>query len=341
MASNIRRVIFVLLCVLIGAVTYSRYEGLAGFSIKGALIGAAIGAIGIMIEIALKRVPVKYISGAVIGGIIGLSAAYLISAPFNSIFHENHGIIILVKAFLIGIMTYLGIVIGIKIGSEVRLSNLTGIASSPAATYSTNNKILDTSVIIDGRIADLCETGFLEGVFVIPQFILHELQHIADSSDSLKRARGRRGLDILHRIQNMPDLTVHIVEEDFPQIKDVDAKLVALAKRQGAKIVTNDLNLNKVAELQGVRVLNINELSNALRPVVLPGESMRVFVLREGKEAGQGVAYLDDGTMIVVDEGKKFIGRTVDAVVTSVLQTTAGRMIFTRLREETDRAEAA
>jgi uncharacterized protein YacL len=194
-------------------------------------------------------------------------------------------------------------------------------------------------VIIDGRIADLCETGFLEGVFIIPQFILHELQHIADSSDSLKRARGRRGLDILHRIQNMPGLTVTIVEEDFPHIKDVDAKLVALGKRLGAKIVTNDLNLNKVAQLQGVRVLNINELSNALRPVVLPGESMRVLVLREGKEVGQGVSYLDDGTMIVVDDAKRFIGRNVDVVVTSVLQTAAGRMIFTKLREESDRSD--
>ena len=339
MAINIIRVIFVLFCVLIGAVTYSRYEGLAGFSINGALIGAAIGAIGIMIEIALKRVPVKYISGAVIGGIIGLSAAYLISAPFNSIFHENHGIIILVKAFLIGIMTYLGIVIGIKIGSEVRLSNLTGIASSPAATYSTNNKILDTSVIIDGRIADLCETGFMEGVFVIPRFILVELQHIADSSDSLKRARGRRGLDILHRMQKIANIDVNIVDEDFPNIKEVDSKLVALAKDTKAKVITNDLNLNKIAELQGVTVLNINELCNALRPVVLPGETMKVFILKEGKEPGQGVAYLDDGTMIVVDEARRLIGRNVEVIVTSVLQTTAGRMIFTRLREESDREE--
>jgi uncharacterized protein YacL len=214
-----------------------------------------------------------------------------------------------------------------------------GTTAAAAAGLVSGRKLLDTSVIIDGRIADLCETGFLDGVFVIPQFILHELQHIADSSDSLKRARGRRGLDILHRIQNMPGLAVHIVEEDFPQIKDVDAKLVALAKRQGAKIVTNDLNLNKVAELQGVRVLNINELSNALRPVVLPGESMRVFVLREGKEAGQGVAYLDDGTMIVVDEARRYIGKNMDVVVTSVLQTTAGRMIFTRLKEEPEREE--
>ena len=202
-----------------------------------------------------------------------------------------------------------------------------------------NTKILDTSVIIDGRVADLCETGFLEGTFLVPQFILHELQHIADSSDSLKRARGRRGLDILNRIQKMVDVDVRILDDDFPQVKEVDSKIVMLAKKVGAKVVTNDLNLNKVAELQGVRVLNINELCNALRPVVLPGETIRVFVLKEGKEAGQGVAYLDDGTMIVVDNAKRCIGRNVDVVVTSVLQTTAGRMIFTRLKEETEKEE--
>jgi len=200
-------------------------------------------------------------------------------------------------------------------------------------------KLLDTSVIIDGRIADLCETGFIEGRFIIPQFILQELQHISDSADSLKRARGRRGLDILNHIQKSSDMEVTITEEDFPHIKEVDAKLVELAKKIQARIITNDLNLNKVAELQGVRVLNINDLSNAIKPVVLPGETIRVFVLKEGKEAGQGVAYLDDGTMIVVDNAKRCIGKNVDVVVTSVLQTSAGRMIFTRLKEESDRDE--
>ena len=200
-------------------------------------------------------------------------------------------------------------------------------------------KLLDTSVIIDGRIADICETGFIEGNFIIPQFILQELQHISDSADGLKRARGRRGLDILNHIQKKIDIEVTIVEEDFPHIKEVDAKLVELGKKLGAKILTNDLNLNKVAELQGVRVLNINDLSNALKPVVLPGETIRVYVLKEGKEAGQGVAYLDDGTMVVVDNAKRCIGKNVDVIVTSVLQTSAGRMIFTRLKEESDRDE--
>ncbi len=224
---------------------------------------------------------------------------------------------------------------GVRYGKEYgRDDKVAGL--EPTGQFLTP-KLLDTSVIIDGRIADLCETGFMEGEFIIPQFILQELQHISDSADTLKRARGRRGLDILNHIQKNNDVVVQIVENDFPNIKEVDAKLVELGKKLGAKILTNDLNLNKVAGLQGVQVLNINELTNALRPVVLPGETMRVFVLKEGKEAGQGVAYLDDGTMVVVDNAKRCIGKNVDVVVTSILQTSAGRMIFTRLREETDR----
>ena len=185
-------------------------------------------------------------------------------------------------------------------------------------------------MIIDGRIADICETGFLDGTLVVPQFVLRELQQVADSSDSLKRNRGRRGLDILQKIQKMADVTVQIVETDFPEIREVDLKLIELARRMSGKIVTNDFNLNKVAQLRGVPVLNINELANSLKPVVLPGELMRVFVIKEGKEAGQGVAYLDDGTMVVVDQASKALGRTIEVSVTSVLQTTAGKMIFCR-----------
>jgi uncharacterized protein YacL len=191
-------------------------------------------------------------------------------------------------------------------------------------------KILDTSVIIDGRIADIVETGFLDGTLVIPQFVLRELQLVADSADSLKRNRGRRGLDILQRIQKMTQLNVQILEDDFPNVPEVDMKLIELAKVYNCKIVTNDFNLNKVAQLHGVEVLNINELANALKPIVLPGEIMRVFILKEGKEYNQGVAYLDDGTMVVVDNAKKMISRTIDIAVTSVLQTTAGKMIFGR-----------
>src|SRR6266568_171272 len=195
-------------------------------------------------------------------------------------------------------------------------------------------KILDTSVIIDGRIVDLSEVGFLEGTLIIPQFVLRELQQIADSPDPLKRNRGKRGFDVLQRLQRLPGATVRIEDQDFPQVREVDRKLIELAKAMGGKVVTNDYNLNKVAELSGVSVLNVNELANALRPVVLPGEIVHVHVVKEGKEAGQGVAYLDDGTMVVVDHGKRFIGQQVSVTVTSVLQTTAGRMIFARLRED-------
>jgi len=188
-------------------------------------------------------------------------------------------------------------------------------------------------VIIDGRIVDICETGFLDGTLIIPQFVLRELQLVADSSDPLKRNRGRRGLDILQRMQKMGSVQVQIVEDDFPQTRDVDMKLIELAKLYEAKIVTNDFNLNKVAQLQGLPVLNINELANALKPVVLPGEIMRVFILKEGKEYNQGVAYLDDGTMVVVDNAKKMISKTIDISVTSVLQTTAGKMIFGKYEE--------
>ncbi len=200
-------------------------------------------------------------------------------------------------------------------------------------TSSQSFKILDTSVIIDGRIADIVETGFLDGSLVIPQFVLRELQLVADSADSLKRNRGRRGLDILQRVQKMTQINVQILEDDFPNVHEVDMKLIELAKVYNCKIVTNDFNLNKVAQLHGVEVLNINELANALKPIVLPGETMRVFILKEGKEYNQGVAYLDDGTMVVVDNAKKMISRTIDISVTSVLQTTAGKMIFGRFDE--------
>jgi uncharacterized protein YacL len=215
--------------------------------------------------------------------------------------------------------------------------NLAALGGLFGGEKTTKNsfKILDTSVIIDGRIADLVETGFIDGALVIPQFVLRELQLVADSSDSMKRNRGRRGLDVLQRIQKMPQLNIQIVEDDFPNVREVDMKLIELAKLYACKIVTNDFNLNKVAQLRGVDVLNINELANALKPVVLPGETMRVFILKEGKEYNQGVAYLDDGTMVVVDNARKLISKTIDVAVTSVLQTTAGKMIFGRFDERT------
>jgi len=230
-----------------------------------------------------------------------------------------------------------GLLLGLSRGKGISIAGIIRLFRGQGSEE--NIKILDTSVIIDGRISDVCESGFLEGVFIIPQFILQELQHVADSADSTKRARGRRGLDILHKIQKMSNITVRIVDEDFPKIKEVDSKLVALARLLNAKVITNDFNLNKVAELQGVSVLNINELANALKPVVLPGETMKIFILKEGKEYNQGVAYLDDGTMVVVENGRRLMGKNAEVTVTSVLQTTAGRMIFSKLKEENEREE--
>ncbi|MCI0528747.1 MAG: TRAM domain-containing protein [Nitrospira sp.] len=308
------------------------------FNILGVLAGIIISVIALLLESVLRQLPTRTVFFGLVGFGVGILIAGLVNFITGPLFLGDTATLLVWQSATVLILGYLGLIYGSRMADEyLKGHKLPEAADVPA--IERNNKILDTSVIIDGRIADLCETGFLEGIFIIPQFILQELQHIADSPDSLKRARGRRGLDILHRIQNMADIRVKIVEEDFPNIKQVDSKIVALAKKVNAKVVTNDLNLNKVAGLQGVTVLNINELSNALKPVVLPGETMRVFVLKEGKESGQGVAYLDDGTMIVVDDARKFIGKNVDVIVTSVLQTTAGRMIFTRLREDSDKAE--
>lgn len=266
------------------------------------------------------------------GVLMGLLLANLFSRAFLSIPLIGGYMPIVINL----IMAYFGGSIAIKKKEELSnlisfpIGNLSKKKKSPAIINLVKPKILDTSVIIDGRIADICKTGFIEGTLVIPSFVLEELRHIADSSDSLKRNRGRRGLDILNKIQKELDIEVEIYEGDFDDINEVDSKLVKLAQVLDASIITNDFNLNKVAEFQKVQVLNINELANAVKPVVLPGEEMVVQVIKDGKESGQGVAYLDDGTMIVVDGGKKHIGETIDVMVTSVLQTAAGRMIFAK-----------
>ena len=235
------------------------------------------------------------------------------------------------------VLIYLGIVATWSMKDEVRIF-LPGAGALPAdgkETLPEQCKILDTNVIIDGRVADICRTGFIEGPIYVPGFVLDELQHIADSADGLKRARGRRGLDILNAMRTEQKMMVRTYDSTDPNDRDeVDAKLVKLAKKLGGKIVTNDYNLNKVAELQGVAVLNINELANAVKPVVLPGEEMPVTIIKVGKEPEQGVAYLDDGTMIVVEGGRRHIGETITVVTSTVLQTVAGKMIFARIREE-------
>jgi uncharacterized protein YacL len=243
------------------------------------------------------------------------------------------------NSFLLIVLPYLGLVLGAKQGEWLEPQRLVTLfrSAGPQRRY----RILDTSVIIDGRIAEVCETGFVDGTLVVPQFVLKELQLVADSADSLKRNRGRRGLDILQKIQKMAGVEVIISDLDFPEVRDVDLKLIELARTLQGKIVTNDFNLNKVAQLRGVQVLNVNELANSLKPVVLPGELMKVFILKEGKEYNQGVAYLDDGTMVVVDNARKMISKTIDIVVTSVLQTTAGKMIFGRYIEPGVAAQVA
>jgi len=298
-----------------------------------ALVGVLVGAGVVLFEYRIKEVSLKRLIGAAFGSVLGILGAYLISLVLKSAMPDSPTVRFLQLA-LLAWMTYCGLIVGAAKGDMLNLAALGGLFGGEKISKNTF-KILDTSVIIDGRIVDIAETGFIDGAIVIPQFVLRELQLVADSSDSMKRNRGRRGLDILQRLQKMPELNVQILEDDFPAVREVDMKLIELAKVYVCKIVTNDFNLNKVAQLHGVEVLNINELANALKPVVLPGETMRVFILKEGKEYNQGVAYLDDGTMVVVDNARKMISKTIDVAVTSVLQTTAGKMIFGRFDERT------
>jgi uncharacterized protein YacL len=306
---------------------------------KDAVVGALFGIAIVIFEWRLRRVSLKRLIGAAIGSILGIVGAYLFALVIRSSIPAGQTQSFL-QLLVMLLMAYVGLAVGANKGDLLNLSALGGIFGGEKQTKKSY-KILDTSVIIDGRIADIAETGFLDGIMVIPQFVLRELQLVADSADSLKRNRGRRGLDILQRLQKVASLNIQIVEDDFPAVREVDLKLIELAKLYEGKIVTNDFNLNKVAQLQGVEVLNINELANALKPIVLPGETMKVFILKEGKEYNQGVAYLDDGTMVVVDNARKMIGKNVDISVTSVLQTTAGKMIFGKWDERgAPRAEA-
>jgi uncharacterized protein YacL len=302
------------------------------------LLGLALGGLVLALERLLRQAAPSRMLGALIGFIGGLAIARGIEAglfwadPTDRRVEFFHG-------FMMIVLPYLGLVLGAKNGEWLEPVRLVGLFRpvGPERRY----KILDTSVIIDGRIADVCETGFIDGTLVIPQFVLKELQLVADSGDSMKRNRGRRGLDILQKIQKMAAVEVMISDVDFPEVREVDLKLIELARTLQGKIVTNDFNLNKVAQLRGVEVLNVNELANSLKPVVLPGELMKVFILKEGKEYNQGVAYLDDGTMVVVDNARKMISKTIDIVVTSVLQTTAGKMIFGRYIEPGVAAQAS
>lgn len=325
------RVFFIIVSTVVGY-----YVGalLGDFNITWRVGGAITGLISsgfiVVIEVAMRRFSVRNLSAAVFGLIFGFFMAWILTSVLKLI-PMSIELFSSLQIILILIFCYLGMVIAMRGKDEFNL--IIPYVKFVRQDEREDVVLLDTSVIIDGRIADILQIKFVEGRVVIPRFILRELQQIADSQDSLKRNRGRRGLDILNKIQKDSALNVKIQEDDFPEIKDVDAKLVKLAQLLGAKVVTNDFNLNKIAELQGVTVLNINELANALRPVVLPGETMEVRVSKEGKEYNQGVGYLDDGTMVVVDNTRHLIGQVIKVTITSVLQTSAGRMIFAKLEE--------
>ncbi len=324
-------VAFVLVCV--------HFQPMELSEEMSALLGAGLALVAVLFQMQLEHVSLRRLIGGTVGALAGLLGALLVSLVLA---HTTMAVVLRsftsVAALLV--FSYLGLAIGAAKGDMLNLDAFGGVFSGEPGG-SQQCKVLDTSVIIDGRIADVCTAQFLEGTLLVPQFVLRELQMVADSADPLKRQRGRRGLEILQRMQKNEALRVEIAEDDFPQIPDVDMKLIEAAKRYNAKILTNDYNLNKVATLQGIDVLNINQLANALKPVVLPGEPMKVFILREGKEFGQGVAYLDDGTMVVVDGGRRLINRAVDIVVTSVHQTTAGKMIFGKVEDRSSQTAPA
>ncbi len=321
------RIVFMAVCIAAGF----HFRPFSVTPISGAATGFLFGMAVILFELRLRHASLRRLIGAAVGSILGLLGAYLTSLILtHTTMPESTRSFFSLAAFLV--MAYIGLILGANKGDMLNLQALGGLFGSERS-LKHSFKVLDTSVIIDGRVADIADAQFLDGTVIIPQFVLHELQLVADSADPLKRQRGRRGLEVLQRIQKMPHLEVQIADDDFLQIPEVDLKLIELAKRYDAKIVTNDFNLNKVAALQGIEILNVNQLANALKPVVLPGETMRVFILREGKEYNQGVAYLDDGTMVVVDGARKMINKTIDITVTSVHQTTAGKMIFGRYDE--------
>ena len=317
------RILFIVGAVLIGYQT----GGPANGWIK-MLAGGFAGLLIILFEIGMRRISVRGLSSAVFGLLLGLVMSRIVYEAII-LFGPLQENLKIIRAIMTFIFCYLGMIMAIRGKDEFNI--IIPYVRLSRQDESESMIVIDTSVIIDGRITDICKTKFLEGKLIVPRFVLKELQQIADSSDPIKRQRGRRGLEVLNTIQK--DLGVHLTihEEDFPDVPEVDAKLVKLAKLLGAMILTVDFNLNRVATIQNVRVLNINELANALKPVVFPGETMEIKLIKEGKEHNQAIGYLEDGTMVVVEEGRKFIGQTMKVAVTSVLQTQAGRMIFTKM----------
>lgn len=328
------RFLFVGLCALYSFYTDSQwFHMLETYNTPAlrALIGGLGGILVVSIDVFFKQFTVRNILSVLVGAALGLLVHRLFMVVINYLDFSQ----VAIRQFGVStaiVFTYLGVITILRGQDEFAL--MIPFVKLDTKGSGEELTLLDTSVIIDGRIADICDTHFMSGKLILPRFVLKELQLISDSSDPLKRNRGRRGLDILNKIKANPNINVKINEMDFPEINTVDAKLVKMAQVTNAKVFTNDFNLNKVAELQGVKVLNINELANALKPVVMPGELMQVKILKEGKEPDQGVAYLDDGTMVVVDGGRKQIGKTLNVSITSVLQTQAGRMIFAKLDDD-------
>jgi uncharacterized protein YacL len=325
------------LVVLLGLICFFLHPfGLAGWPAAGA--GAVSAVAVIVFEMRVRALSLRRLIGAVSGSILGIFGAALFCLVLRNALAPGATVAVL-QIFVLLLMTFIGLLVGASKGDLLNPAALGAVFSSDRPTRRTA-KVLDTSVIIDGRIADIAEAGFIDGMMVVPEFVLRELQTVADSTDGSKRQRGRRGLDMLQRMQSNNNIQVQIVADDFPSIHEVDLKLLELAKKWEAKVVTNDFNLNKVAHLHHVEVLNINDLANALKPVVLPGEKMTVLILKEGKEPSQGVGYLDDGTMVVVDHARRLIGRSVEISVTSVLQTASGKMIFGKVDENGRSGEA-
>jgi uncharacterized protein YacL len=333
MTFGFMRALFVLLGTILGYQLGTAFQSEQNaLGLVGAGVGAGLGLLVILVEQALGKVSLRGLSAAVFGLILAFIVSRFLSGAIDLIPDLDPTIGSWIKLALVLTLAYFGMIFSMRGKDEFNV--IIPYVKFDRQDQKDSVHILDTSVIIDGRILDVCQTKFVEGRFVVPRFVLKELQQVADSADSLKRARGRRGLDILNKFNKLPGVSVKIDEEDFPEISAVDEKLVKLAKLISAKILTNDYNLNKVAEIQGVTILNVNELANALRPVVLPGESLEVRLVKEGKEHNQAVGYLEDGTMVVTDNGRRFLGTSQKVVVTSVLQTSAGRMIFAKLDGE-------
>lgn len=307
--------------------------------IKASAVSMSSILLSIFIYVKIKKMSSSQILLGFLGLLIGIFAGFLFSLPFLFLSLTVKSSALSIFSFIITIsFGYAGTIFGFKKAETVRITDILRIIKKEAVWEEP--KILDTNVLIDGRIADLIELGFIKGTILIPRFVLREIQYIADSPDPLRRAKGRRALDIMQKIKRMPMINFEILEEDIPEIKEVDIKLVELCRIIKGTIISNDLNLVKIAQLRGVSVLNINELAQAMRPPVLPGEALKLFIAKEGKEPDQGVAYLDDGTMVVVEEGKQYIGKTIDVVIHSVLQTASGRMIFGKPAEAVEKSES-